>query len=237
MAGIHGKNAELRISTDEFIVTDEVLGLHSDPTLASRGVYESANENWQYIPRGFDGAALVSYQSPSGTVKQIDSNSRNIHYAKGCVLIPAADLAGLLAGSVEADYTHLTMDTVGNITSEDREFELNTEAETIDTTVIGEEFHSFVEGIMEWNGSLDGLYINPERFKLAVPGQAGSIPKKILRVRPNQAKLDTYFQGTVIFPTWNISGGFDSAIERGVEYQGTGPLELVEDGLPYFPTH
>ena len=235
MAGVHGKNAELRISTTETSKVDIVLSAHSDPGLAAKGVFDGPDKNWKFAPKGDDDAVSVSYESPSGTTKTIDANSRRVHYAEGAVALPAADIPGLLAGSVKATYVTQEMELAGNILGQDRSVEMNIESETVDTTVLNEEFRTFVEGIQGFDGSLEGLYLEPSRVKFAFATIAsGTIPRFNLRLKPRPDK-DTYLQGQVIFPTFNISLAFDSAIERTIEFNGQGPLELVEDGLPFFP--
>ena len=233
MSGVHGRNCELRISTGETIRAGVALIPHPDPFLASRGVFKSPDRNWKWVGKGEPGAARVTYESPAGITKEIDSNSFNIHYADGSVRIPPEDLPGLVAGTVRADYVALQMEQIGNLLSDEREFELNLEAELVDTTTIGENYKSFAEGIGEWSGTLTGLYLNAERFKLAQP-VSGIIPRKNLRLRPRPDQ-NTYWQGNVIFPKWGISGGFDSVIERSTEFTGSGPLDLIEDGKPVFP--
>ena len=233
MAGLHGKNAELRISTGETSVGPVALTIHSDPTLSAAGVYEAPDKNLKFAAKGETGAPVFTYITGS-TEKTIDSNSRFIHYAEGAIQIPPEDLGGLVPASVSGTYVSLEMETVGNITSEDRGYDLTVESDIVDTTTLNENFRTFVEGIQGWSGSLDGLYLNPERFKLAIADASGIIPRKILRMKPRPDR-DTYLQGTVIFPTFNLSLSFDSAIERSIDFQGIGPIELVEDGLPFFP--
>lgn len=234
MAGVHGKNAELRISTGETAKAAVTLVPHPDSGLAAKGVFAAPDRNWKYAQRGEADAPKVTYESPSGVFKEIDSNSRLIHYAAGAVLIPADDLPALVPGSVKADYTTLEMETVANLTTEDRGAEINLENEEVDTTTIGERFKTSVEGIPSWSGSLDGLYLNPERYKLAVANASGIIPRNLLRVHPRPDKK-TYWQGTVTFPNYNLSLAHDSAIERSVDFTGQGPLDLMEDDKPFFP--
>jgi len=238
MAGVSGKNAEIRISTAETRVDDEPFIAHSDPTLAAMGVFAPTNgdKNWRYAAPGEAEAPIVTYISGApAQEKQIDSNSRFIHYAGGAVLIPPEDFPTLVPGSVSGSYTKVEMDLVGNLVTNERSFELNTEAPTIDTTTIGEEFQTFVEGIPGFTGSLAGLYVNPDRYKLALSNASGIIPRKVGRFKVRRDKPNTYFQGTVIFPTFNLSGAFDGAVERSVDFTGIGPLDLMEDGVPFFP--
>lgn len=235
MAGVHGKNAELRISTAETRVGPVALVAHSNAALAAAGVFSAPDENLKFAARGEADAAIFTYIAGAPlTVKELDANSRDIHYATGSVRIPPADFPTLVSGSVSGTYTSLTLETVANLACEDREFELNIEADIIDATTLCENFKTFVEGIQEWSGSLDGLYRDPDRYKLAVADASGIIPKKILRLKPRPDK-DTYFQGTAFFPTYGLTGGFDSLVERTVDFTGQGPIELVEDGLPFFP--
>lgn len=238
MAGVSGKNAELRISTAETPVATVDFDPHPNATLAALGVFSppSGDKNWKYAAPGEADTPLITYIAGSPPVeKQIDSNSRFIHYAGGAVRIPPEDYPTLVAASVSGSYTKMEMDQVGNIATNERSAEANTEAPIIDTTTIGEEFQTFTEGIPGFSGTLTGLYVNAARFKLAIANASGIIPRKVLRIKPRKDKPTTYFQGTVIFPNFDLSLAFDSAIERGVEFTGIGPFELIEDGLPWFP--
>ena len=125
MAGLHGKNAELRLSTTETRKTGISMTPHPDAALAALGIFVSDDEDWKFAAAGEDDEAKVTYESPSGTLKEIGANSRRVHYATGSVAIDLADIAGLLAGSVTAEYTTGEMETVGNILGQDRSVELN----------------------------------------------------------------------------------------------------------------
>lgn len=234
MSGVHGRNCELRISVGETAKKGVKLKPHADPKLKKLGVFVAPDRNWKWAAPGEEGAARVTYESPAGTKKEIGANSRLIHYAGGAIKIPDEDLPDLVPASVTADYTTVSMETIGSLLTDEREFELELKADVEDTTTIGEAFKSFVEGIPEWGGSLDGLYLNPETFKLAMANTKGLVPRKILRLRPRADKPGTYWQGMVIIPEHKLSGGHDSAIAKSLEFSGRGPLDLVEDAKPVF---
>ncbi len=179
MAGQHGKNAELRVSTGETRFDDIAFVPHPDATLAAAGVFvpTSGEKDWKYASPGEADEASITYISAAApsVVEGLDGNSRFLHYAGGAVLIPPADFP-VLAGSVSGSYTHLEMETVGNLRGDDRSWELNVEADIVDTTVLRENFQTFVEGIPAWSGSIDGLYNNPRTYKLAIANASGHHP-------------------------------------------------------------
>ncbi len=167
------------------------------------------------------------------TANQIDINTqtRLINYAGGAVQLgphPAV-VSGVYAMAVSMELA-----TVANLVGDSRSFTLTVASDTVDTTTIGESWKNFADGLQSFEGSLDGLYLDEFWYKQAIATLSGVIPQRVLKFIPNPAKLTTYFQGTVIFPQWEVSGGFDSAIEHTVPFQGRGPLDAIVADVAFF---
>lgn len=224
--GLHGKNAELRISVSETAYSDVPLS-----ALSGR-IYQAASNrrNWKY---GHDLLSVV-IDFGGGITEEIDPQSPYIHYGGGAVYIPPHISLGAISG-VNADAVVMDLAGVSAKPSCTRQFDVATETEILDSTCMGDSFKSKVTGIPDWNGTLQGLYIDSLMWGLAVAGVSGIVPEKILRFRPDPLHEDTYFQGTVLFPRHEMSAGFDALIEQNIDFEGNGPLQLVRAGVPIFP--
>jgi predicted secreted protein len=238
MAGIHGKGVVIRISTAETLLSGQALaGPH---TLGSISrifqVADSTKRDWLF---DFENV-LVEFDadnSGSGGAGDVDTainhQSRLINYAGGAVhLGQHPDASG-----VYCRVKSMTLTTVASLIGDARNFTLSVSQDTEDTTVMGDAWKTSVDGLQGFEGSLDGLYVDDYWYSKAVATLSGVIPRKVARFIPNPAKATTYFQGTVIFPQWEITGGFDSVIEHSIPFQGRGPLDEIKDGNPYFNVH
>ena len=227
MAGIHGKNAELRIATSATNVSGTFLTALSAP---NDDIYQapSGSRDWKWDRNNI----LIAFdETPGGTVHEVNVQTRWINYAGGAIWLGGyPNASGVHV--VKAD--SMTLTTVASLIGDARTFTVTVTADTIDTTTIGESWATSEEGFTKFEGSLDGLYINDFWYKQAISTISGIIPRKVLKFVPNPADTDTYYQGTVIFPSWEITGGFDSVIEHTVNFEGRGPLDLISDGVPYF---
>lgn len=239
MAGIHGKNAELRVSTSETVLSGVSLGNGEDGasflnTARSGQQFQaqSTQRNWKY-----DDFILIEFTQGAqqltlaDTDESVNKQTRLINYAAGAVEL--GPYPGVVSGVFVRAHS-MELSTVGNLVGDARSFTLSVATDTVDVTTIGEPWKSFADGLAGFEGSLDGLYIDEFWYKQAVATLSGVIPQRVLRFIPNPLAGNTYYQGTVIFPSWEITGGFDSAIEHSVPFQGRGPLDLVVAGEPFF---
>tara|TARA_R110002126_G_scaffold10482_8_gene47671 strand:- start:2654 stop:3415 length:762 start_codon:yes stop_codon:yes gene_type:complete len=247
MAGIHGKNAELRISTSETVLSGVLMGdgLGGDDPVAGTQNFQviAANRDWKY-----DRARTYIQASASLTLGEqghidlvnsvavadqidIDTQTRLINYAGGAINLGPHPT---VASGVYAQAVSMELSTVATLVGDARSFTLGVATDTVDVTTIGESWKSFADGLSGFEGSLDGLYLDEFWYKQAIATLSGVIPQRVLKFIPNPATATTYFQGTVIFPEWEISGGFDSAIEHTVPFQGRGPLDAIILGQAFF---
>lgn len=239
MAGLHGKNAELRIATAEVLLSDLRLGTDDDgATYSDDGhTYNSitrifraptASQNWKYDRNN---TSIKFTDLSTDTEIQINCQTRLINYAGGAIWLGQyPSVSGVIAESVLSQ----TLSTIGSLIGDARQFTLSVSNDPLDSTTIGETWATFVEGLSKFEGSIDGLYIDDFWYKQAIASVSGIIPQKVLRLKPNPAYNSTYFQGAVIFPNWEISGGFDSVIEHTISFNGLGPLDHIIEGDPFF---
>lgn len=246
MAGIHGKNASIRVSTSETVISGvEMAGVvNGTPTVgtAINGGYaqvvSASQRDWKYDPRTLiqftTGAAqgLATVNDASGV--DINTQTRLINYAGGAIHLgqyPAV-VSGVYAMAVS-----MTLTQVGNLVGDARNFTVTVTTDTVDSTVIGDVWRSYEDGILGFEGSLDGLHIDNFWYKQAISTLSGLAPRVVLRMQLDPKNVNSYYQGTVIFPSFELSGGYDALIERSVEFQGRGPLDLIENGRPFFKVH
>lgn len=251
MAGIHGKNASIRVSTSETVISGvEMAGVvNGTPTVgtAINGGYaqivSASQRNWKYDPRTLiqfntsttTGDQVLARINAAGTGStDIGTQTRLINYAGGAIhLGQYPDVAsGVFAMAVS-----MTLTEVGNLVGDARNFTVTVTTDTVDSTVIGDVWRSYEDGILGFEGSLDGLHIDNFWYKQAVSTLSGLTPRVVLRMQLDPKNINSYYQGTVIFPSFELSGGYDALIERSVEFQGRGPLDLVENGRPFFKVH
>lgn len=226
MAGLHGKNAELRISVGETVESAIPL-----TQIGSSRIWQAASDkrNWKY------GQGLTTVTVDLGaTQEEIDPASPYVNYPGGAVCMPPHIDIGAVSG-VAVDATVMDLAGVSAKTGATRSFNVTIETEILDATVMGDTFKSKVMGIPDWTGALNGLYIDASLWGLAIAGLSGITPRKVLRFRPDPLAEDTYFQGVCIFPSHELSAGYDALEEENVNFEGDGPLQAIINGVPSFP--
>jgi len=232
MAGIHGKNSSIRVSTTDTVISGVAM-------TGSNGSYfqvASSQRNWLYDRN----TVLVQFSDKAvqGEEADVDTSigvqTRLINYAGGAIHLgqyPAVH------SGVFAMATSMTLNQIGNLVGDSRNFTVNITNDTVDCTVIGDSWKSFLDGLSGFEGSLDGLVIDSFWYKRAVATLSGLLPRTVARFQIDPADASTYYQGTVIFPTFELTGGYDSVVEYSVPFQGRGPLDLIEAGVPFFKLH
>jgi len=236
LAGIHGKNAELRISTTESVLSGIQLGDGAGgdgPVVGQIFQAVAANRDWKFDRK----RTLIQFTeatgqgSPDDVTLSLNTQTRLINYAGGAVEL--GPNPGVKSG-VFAQVVSMEMSTVGNLIGDARNFTLTVNNNTVDTTTIGESWATFEDGLTSFEGTLDGLYIDDFWYRQAIATLSGIVPRRVLKMVLDPALGNTFYQGTVIFPQCEITGGFDAAIEHSVPLQGRGPLDLVQETIPFF---
>ena len=239
MAGIHGKNASIRVSTTETAISGvEMVALSAGSRVFQ--VSSSSQRNWRYDRENtliqFTTSAVQGTAANVNDANGVDLNTqtRLINYAGGAIHLgqyPA------VASGVFAMATSMTLSTVANLVGDNRNFTVTVNSDTVDSTVMGEAWKSFEEGLLGFEGSLEGLVIDNFWYKQAVQTLSGLAPRIVLRFQVDPRDQSSYYQGTVVFPSFEMTGGYDALVERSVDFQGRGPLDLIEGGVPFFKVH
>jgi len=235
MAGIHGKNASIRVSTTETLIS----GVEMVP---SGRVFQVADgsRNWRYdrentliqFTTGLNQGTPALANDSNGV--DINTQTRLVNYAGGAIHL--GQYPSVLSG-VYAMATSMTLTTIANLVGDNRNFTATISSDTVDSTVMGEAWKSFEDGLLGFEGSLEGLVLDNFWYKQAVQTLSGLAPRIVLRFQVDPKHVNTYYQGTVVFPSFEITGGYDALIERSVDFQGRGPLDLIENNVPFFKIH
>lgn len=232
MAGIHGKNATIRISSTETILSGVAM------TGTNGGAFQvaSGSRDWRYDRENtliqFSNDGVQGY--PADVDVALNTQTRLINYAAGAVHLgqyPAVH-SGVFAMAVS-----MQLAAIGNLVGDSRNFSVTINSDSIDSTVIGESWRTFEDGLLGFEGTLEGLIVDNFWYKRAVATLSGLLPRTVLRLQIDPKYVNSYYQGTVIFPSFELNGGFDSVVEYSVPFQGRGPLDLIERGVAYFKVH
>lgn len=232
MAGIHGKNASIRVSTSQTLISGVAM-------TGSNGSYfqvASGSRDWLYDRE----RTLIQFKNgtPQGSIANIDTSintqTRLINYAGGAIHLGqySAVHSGVFAMALS-----MQLSQIANLVGDARSFTVSVSNDTVDSTVIGDSWKSFEDGLSGFEGTLDGLVIDEFWFKRAVSTLSGLLPRTVARFQIDPKDATSYYQGTVIFPSFELSGGFDAIVEYSVPFQGRGPLDLVDGGVPFFKVH
>jgi predicted secreted protein len=249
MAGIHGKNASIRVSTSETVISGVEMTTSPTP-FTPGGVFQvsAGNRDWKYDndvlvqfttgdEQGGDGAAITTHSltTTAGTTYQgINTQTRLINYAGGAIHM--GQHPSVVSG-VYAMATSMELSQVANLVGDARSFTVSVANDTVDSTVIGDSWKSFEDGLAGFEGSLDGLVVDEFWYKRSVSTLSGLLPRTVCRFQIDPKDATSYYQGTVIFPSFELTGGFDALVEYSVPFQGRGPLDLIDGGAPFFKVH
>lgn len=232
MAGIHGKNASIRVSTSETVIS----GVEMTGTNGSYFQVGSSQRDWRYDRDNtliqFANTAIQGEESDVDT--SINTQTLLINYAGGAIHLgqyPAVH-SGVFAMAI-----HMQLSQIANLVGDVRSFSVSVSNDTVDSTVIGDSWKSFEDGLSGFEGSIDGLVIDEFWYKRAIATLSGLLPRTVARFQIDPKDQTTYYQGTVIFPTFEFTGGYDSVIEYSVPFKGRGPLDLINSNTPFFKIH
>ena len=179
MAGIHGKNASIRVSTSETTISGAVM-------TGTQGSYfqaAAASRDWKYdsdvliqfttgtvdSEQGGDGgavtAASLGLANAATTYVGINTQTRLINYAGGAIHM--GQHPSVVSG-VYAMSTSMELSQVANLVGDARSFTVSVANDTVDSTVMGDSWKSFEDGLAGFEGSLDGLVVDEFWYKRSI---------------------------------------------------------------------
>jgi hypothetical protein len=119
--------------------------------------------------------------------------------------------------------------TGGTVVGEVRNWSIEATADTIETSVMGNDTRQYVKGMSTWSGNADVLFdatlfnlINPARSGTS---EVGSTPVALLVYPEGEAgSTDKLIGGFVVITGHTINASYDGLIEASISFQGSGPL-------------
>lgn len=126
------------------------------------------------------------------------------------------------AGVVKVDDDTGTIQTVAEV----RSYSIETTADTIEKTVMGNSTRQYVKGIATFTGTAD-VYWDPTHFTTVdanpTAGSVGATNKVVtLEIYPEGS--GSKWSGEVVVTGYTVNGTFDGMIEASISFQGTGSL-------------
>ena len=120
-----------------------------------------------------------------------------------------------------------------------RSFSIESTADTIEKTVMGNDTRQYVKGLSTFSGTAD-IYFDPSEFSGALAtfnptyldgdslvGSSGVSFKGYLK---DDATNDIGFTGSVIITGYTVNSSFDGMVEASISFQGTGALAFSTSG-------
>jgi len=116
-----------------------------------------------------------------------------------------------------------------------RNFSVEITADTIETTVMGQEVRTYVKGLSSFSGSAD-IYFDPSEFDGAestfnpTTGAVGDAPIAVKLYVKTDATNDQVFTGNVIVTGYTVNSAMDGMVEASIAFQGSGGATFSASG-------
>ncbi len=118
-----------------------------------------------------------------------------------------------------------------------RNFSVEITADTIETTVMGQENRTYVRGLASFSGSAD-IYFDPTEFDGAEAtfnptnssNAVGDAPVAVKFYVKQDASNDQVFTGNVIVTGYTVNSSMDGMVEASISFQGSGATTFSASG-------
>jgi hypothetical protein len=120
-----------------------------------------------------------------------------------------------------------------------RNFSIEMKADTIETSVMGQDYRTYVTGMNSFSGSAD-VYFEPSDFDTneavfnptagsgnMLVGKSGVTGKFYLAKDSQGTTTDYLLQGSIIITGYNIKSSMDGLVEASISFQGTGSAGIA----------
>lgn len=118
-----------------------------------------------------------------------------------------------------------------------RNFSVEITADTIETTVMGQETRSYVRGLSSFSGSAD-IYFDPSEFDGAeatfnptnASNAVGDSPIAVKLYVKQDATNDQVFTGNIVVTGYTVNSSMDGMVEASISFQGSGGATFSATG-------
>jgi hypothetical protein len=109
-----------------------------------------------------------------------------------------------------------------------RSFSVETTRDTIETSVMGQDFRTYVNGMSSYSGTAD-IYFDPAEFddgESTFNPTAGSVGGAPINVKfyidfASGSGVDSVFTGTAIITGYTVNSSMDGMVEASISFQGS----------------
>lgn len=109
-----------------------------------------------------------------------------------------------------------------NAIAEVRSYSIESTADTLEDTVMGDTARTFLPSLTSWSGSVDVFWDETDTNGQLAADVGSSIT---LNLYPEGSTTgDFYYTGTAIVTGKSVTGSFDGMVEASISFQGTGAL-------------
>lgn len=128
-----------------------------------------------------------------------------------------------------------TSPTGGTVIGEVRSYSVESTADTIETSTMGNDTRQYVKGMSTWSGNADVLF-DGAQFNLIQPNkggvnEVGSTPVfMVFYPQGEVGSSDQIIGGAVIITGMTVTASYDGLIEASISFQGSGPLFYQTNG-------
>lgn len=117
-----------------------------------------------------------------------------------------------------------------------RNFSIDITADTIETTVMGNDQRTYVQGLSTYSGSAD-IYFDPSEFSGAAStfnptsGTVGAAPISGRFYLVQDASNDVvFYANSIIITGYTVNSSMDGMVEASISFQGSGATSLSTSG-------
>jgi hypothetical protein len=122
----------------------------------------------------------------------------------------------------------------GNVVTSTRNFSVDITADTIETSVMGQDTRTYVKGMSSWSGSADVYFdTTTNQANLLVAGSTatvGGTPVAVKFYVDQDATNDLVYIGNAIITGYSVSSAMDGLVEATISVQGSGPISWYSSG-------
>lgn len=111
-----------------------------------------------------------------------------------------------------------------------RNFSIELKKDTIETTAMGNDVKTYIDGLASWSGSADIWFDTAEStatvFNLTGSSVGGSPVTAKFYVNQSASGTDTAYTGTCVVTGFSVKSKHDGLVEASISFQGSGALNF-----------
>ena len=94
--------------------------------------------------------------------------------------------------------------------------------DTVEDTVMGDNFRTYKKGLQAWSGSMDIVYSDSSDAEVSSALDPSTDAVVTVELFPDSSVAGTKFAGTIVVTSFSITASYDGLVTASVAFQGTG---------------